>query len=501
MLNDAGQQGGVVVDRQIIQALEMTAEVPILMYHSIDDAGPSELAPYRITPTAFESQVQYLADNGYHSISLGQWVDAIAGRQPLAGHPIIITFDDGYLNFQKNAWPLLERAGLTATMFVVTDKVGQTADWDAVTGEHLPLMSWDDLRCLRDRGLMIGSHTASHPSLPTLSTDDIVAEGKRSRDRLHQEVGIDATCIAFPYGHTDEALTLAGYVTAVGTWGGTSTLLHDPLNLPRIEIFPDDDLTAFAAKVARIRPRLTKSDPMQPATLSQRISIYAEQIPQGAHMPIHPDYAQRLAARLDTLVGDFVALQSEILTANGQSPSLQVKLTRLFRQPITGRVRKNLSAYEPIADGVCVGFEKEARVVLEVEPKTEHGLSPENCVNTLDFHFTGPSRWLTLECACEWADISSARRYQLGIYATVSHTILGRAILRIPGKDGKDCDQVFANFELARERRNLNKSGELPDFDFVNLNTDKRPALIIFLDTEKMSNFNLKLSYLNIYID
>jgi peptidoglycan/xylan/chitin deacetylase (PgdA/CDA1 family) len=491
--------------RAAVNAVETAAEVPILMYHSIADDGPAELAHYRLSPAVFASQIRYLADHGYHSVSLDEWVGAIAAGKRLAGRPIIITFDDGYLNFLQNAWPALESNGFTATMFVVTDKVGQTADWDKVTGDSLPLMSWNQLRSLHERGLLIASHSATHASLTSLSTDQIVDEGMRSRSRLQQELGIDTGCIAFPYGHTDEhvcdALAQAGYTIAVGTYGGTSTFAHNPLNLPRIEVFPEDDLTAFAAKVLPIRPRLSDVPHMWTTGDTTRLGLLTEINVQGNTMLIHPAYAQKLAAQLDTLVGDFVSLQNQLLTVGGQAPNLQSKLAQMFRQPITGKVKQNLVSYEKLPGGFCVGFEKQARVTLQSEPKSDHSLSPESCVNTLELSLTGPSRWLSLECACEWADLSSAQRFQLGIYATVSRSILGRAILRLPGKDGKAIDEVFSNFELGRDRRNLNKSGELRHLDFVNVDTDKRPTLIIYLETKDMADLTLRLNYLNVYFD
>ena len=63
-----------------LQAFETTAEVPILRYRSIDNAGPSELAAYRLSPATFESQLRYLAEHGYHCIALDDWVEAIAAR-------------------------------------------------------------------------------------------------------------------------------------------------------------------------------------------------------------------------------------------------------------------------------------------------------------------------------------------------------------------------------------------------------------------------------------
>src|SRR5579863_4430845 len=109
-------------------------KVPILMYHSIDDTGPAALASYRILPSRFQQQIEFLKENGYYSITLDQWAKAVRDRQILPGRPIVITFDDGYLNFLNQAWPVMRRYGFTATMFVVTGKVGGVADWEDFEG-------------------------------------------------------------------------------------------------------------------------------------------------------------------------------------------------------------------------------------------------------------------------------------------------------------------------------------------------------------------------------
>lgn len=491
---------GVLGDEAL--APEETAEVPILMYHSIADEGPAELAPYRIAPAAFAAQLEYLKDHGYRSISLKEWGEAISERRRLPGRPIVISFDDGYRNFLDNAWPLLERTGFTATMFVVTDKVGHVADWDSIAGEKLPLMGWDDLRYLHARGVELGSHTAGHPSLPALSDEQIIAEGTRSRDRLAEKLGIEAGCLAYPYGHTDsrvrQAVRQAGYPLGVRTWGGVSTVLHEPLNLPRIEIFPDDDLTAFAGKIATIRPRLTRAarvDNEKPQSAAARLATRH----QLDSMPMHPDYAQRLAAQLDALIGEFASLHSQILTGGAPAQSLQTRLVQLFRQPVTGRIVQDLTPYQTLPTGASVGFENGGLVMLTVEPKLDHSVSPESCANTLEFGVRGRTRWLSLEIPCDWADISSARRYQLGIYATVNRDVSGRAFLRLPGKDGKPIDVVFRQFDLMEGRRNINAAGELSLPDLLLVDTEKQPKFCIDMQTEGLDDFSLKLNYLTIY--
>jgi hypothetical protein len=185
----------------------------------------------------------------------------------------------------------------------------------------------------------------------------------------------------------------------------------------------------------------------------------------------------------------------------GNALTIQGRLTQLFRQPITGKIKRNINPYEPLASGIRVGFEKGARVTLEVEPKLDHGLSPESCVNTLELDLLGPSRWLSLDFACEWAEISSAQRYQVGIYATVSRRALGRTVFLLPEKEGGSKEVTLSNFELAEERRILNKSGELPNFDFIKMNTDQRPIFKVFLDTSDMPDFAFKIHYISIYFD
>jgi peptidoglycan/xylan/chitin deacetylase (PgdA/CDA1 family) len=485
---------------------EVSSDVPILMYHSIADDGPQELAPYRITPAAFREQLRYLRCNGFRSVGLADWAKCIAGRQKLPGRPVIITFDDGYQDFADHAWPLLEEAGFTATMFVVTDKVGGVADWDEINGDPPRLMDWDTLRDLQARGLAIGSHTASHPSLTDLPREAIQEEVIRSRLALRDELDIESVELAFPFGNWDdrvcEAVADAGYTACVTTYGGISTLLHNPLSLPRLEIFPDDDLQAFAAKVTPPRPRLigllnhSADAEQRPGTRRRRPPPLHT---QGNAMLIHPDYAQKLAAQLDSLVGDFVALQSQLLTIGAAQNTLQAKLTQIFRQPVTGGVRQTIAPYHVLGPDVRVGFEQGAHVTLDVAPKRDFTASPDSCFNTLEFDFAGPSRWLSIEVLCEWPDLSAAQRYQIGIYASISNSTPGRAVLRLPRKDGTKTDEIMTAFELSRDQRCLNRSGELKLPDFVGVNMDQKPMLIIFLETREA--VTIRLNYLNVYFD
>src|SRR5947209_2398533 len=173
----------------------MDCRVPILMYHSIADDGPAELAPYRVSCAAFRQQMGFLRKEGYHSISLTEWALSIATKRFVAGRPVVITFDDGYADFATNAWPVLAEVNLRATIFVVTGKVGGIADWDRTEQAGLPLLGWDELRVLQQQGNAIGSHCAAHRVLTTLSDEEVAADVNEARGALRRELGTEVTCL------------------------------------------------------------------------------------------------------------------------------------------------------------------------------------------------------------------------------------------------------------------------------------------------------------------
>jgi peptidoglycan/xylan/chitin deacetylase (PgdA/CDA1 family)/SAM-dependent methyltransferase len=245
---------GAICTRTEAQQQAPATQVPILMYHNIADDGHPQLSRYRVSPAAFREQMRHLRRHGYHSISVAEWVDCIASGRPVPGRPVIITFDDACKSFITHAAPILEAAGFRATIFVVTGKVGGTADWDADWPPLVDLMDWDDLRDLLQRGFEIAGHTTSHANLLTLSDDEIVRDSIETRAALHEQLGIDATSIAFPFGLNDArvraALARGGYRVALADDGFCFSGLGDDLMcLPRVGISGHADLGAFARRL------------------------------------------------------------------------------------------------------------------------------------------------------------------------------------------------------------------------------------------------------------
>lgn len=230
-----------------------TTHLPILMYHRVAATGSATTARYRVTPEAFEAQLRYLRDAGYYSIRLDEWQRAVKYKKPLPGRAIILTFDDAYQDFLTEAFPLLQRYGFSAVVFVVTEEVGKFNRWDRAYGEEVPLLGWEEILFLQSEGIEFGSHTANHPPLTSLSPAEIVQEGIRSRSILEQKLGQPIQAIAYPYGSQDaivqHLMGACGYLYGLTCRSGKSIYGDGLLNLPRIEICNTDSLKDFVAKL------------------------------------------------------------------------------------------------------------------------------------------------------------------------------------------------------------------------------------------------------------
>ena len=566
---------GAVTTRDEAQATESTSRVPILMYHSIADTGPSELADYRTSVGDFEEQLRYLRSHGYHSLSLHEWADCIAEGRPVPGRPVIITFDDGYQDFFDSALPALERNDFTATVFVVTDKAGATADWDQL--EDPPqLMDWDQLRETVARGTTIGSHSASHKDFQRIDREEIRDEGERARQTLYERLGHEVDLIAFPWGRSNPngrtVLAECGYRIGLRSWGGMSTLSDDLMELSRIEINGSDDLETFIRKVhgeyappdveenavsesdlvefAEAEPEYEPTQEEESAMAESDLDEFAEaeseyeptqeeesvmaesdlvefaeaeseyELPQDdesaageAHVAdyvpraqvasrppdfsLRKDYRLQLASRLDTLMGEFVKMQVELLNDTRTPMTAQKQIARLFSMPVTGRVTRSVRPGENLIDGVRVSFEETANLNLLVEPKADHSLSPESYLNTVRFELSGRSEWFTVSVSPDWRELSLAKHFQLSLYANSNRDLTFEAALRLPRRGNPAHECMFSVMRLPAHSHHAVKAGEIAIPDFINFDLSQKPELVFFFDSRE--DLSLDINYLNCY--
>jgi peptidoglycan/xylan/chitin deacetylase (PgdA/CDA1 family) len=230
--------------------------MPILMYHRIADDGPDSLVRWRVPPPDFARQIAWLAVEGFTSIGLDEWL-TVHRRDPVAlARGLVLTFDDAYADFVTTAWPILQRHGFGATMFVPTQFMGDVAEWDREFGEPAPLMPWLELDALVEAGLEIGAHTISHPRLTRLPTEtEIVREVVGSRDHLAARYGRPVPTFAYPYGDYNETVARvvedAGFRLAVTI----TPMSAGPFALGRLGVFGDEPFEKFVEKITNGREK------------------------------------------------------------------------------------------------------------------------------------------------------------------------------------------------------------------------------------------------------
>ena len=160
----------------------------------------------------------------------------------------MLTFDDAYEDFGSTAWPLLQRYGFQAILFVVTGHVGKANAWDP-DGSDEQLLDWPALENLVDVGVRIGSHTVSHPRLTSCTAAQMVDELACSRAELAERLGIAADCVSYPWGGEDAVVhhfaAACGYATGFTCRTGAASATDAMLALPRLEVSADHSFGAF----------------------------------------------------------------------------------------------------------------------------------------------------------------------------------------------------------------------------------------------------------------
>lgn len=174
-----------------------------------------------------------------------------------------MTFDDAYADI-AGALDTLERLRVPATIFASTGfadegrplAVPELADEAARNPDRLATMDWDRLREAAGRGFTIGSHTVSHPHLPTLSDAELDRELTESRRQVEDEIGGPCDILAYPYGEHDErvqrAVERSGYRLAFALWDGSSR--RNRFALPRPDVYRGDSLFRATLKTTPIKP-------------------------------------------------------------------------------------------------------------------------------------------------------------------------------------------------------------------------------------------------------
>src|SRR6266446_4629744 len=233
--------------------VDQTAQTIIFCYHRLVDKV--RYPGTEITPADFEAQMKQLKDAGITVISMQDLLAWRRGEKNIPPRCAVISFDDGWKSQYEVGWPIMKKFGYPFTMFIYTEGVrgGSLGGGEAIT--------WEQLADMRDNGVDIEAHTATHQDLREGHNIMLAAPGgKKTRTKLtgpgyeqwvHNEVvgckelleqrlGIKVNCFAVPFGsyneHVKEIARSAGYEAMFTVYGQPITFTSPLDSLGRYAI-------------------------------------------------------------------------------------------------------------------------------------------------------------------------------------------------------------------------------------------------------------------------
>jgi peptidoglycan/xylan/chitin deacetylase (PgdA/CDA1 family) len=207
------------------------------MYHSVD-TRPSVIT---FPPDRFQWQMEWLHDHGYESITLSEISRCMAAGQNFPERSVALTFDDGYQSLYTEVFPVLQKYGFSATVFLVAGFCGKDNDWPGQPSmiPRMKLLTWEQIDEMARFGVEFGSHTFHHPRLDHLLSSALYDEIVLPKVVLEDYLGRPVTVFAYPYGrYTDRVkdMVSSSYEAACGTRLGLIKPNSDRYALERVEI-------------------------------------------------------------------------------------------------------------------------------------------------------------------------------------------------------------------------------------------------------------------------
>src|SRR5437870_7362954 len=233
--------------------VDQTAQTIIFCYHLLVDKV--RYPGTEITPAAFEAQMKELKDRGITVIPMQDLLAWKRGERDVPPRWAVISFDDGWKSQYEVAWPIMKKFGYPFTMFIYTEGVrgGSLGGGGAIT--------WEQLAEMRDNGVDIQAHSATHQDLREGHTITLASPGgKKTRTKLtgpqyeqwvqnevvgakellEQRLGIKVNCFAVPFGnyneHVKELARNAGYEAMFTVYGQPITFTSPLDSLGRYAI-------------------------------------------------------------------------------------------------------------------------------------------------------------------------------------------------------------------------------------------------------------------------
>ncbi len=235
----------------------MRRAIPVLTYHHVNEHEGNLVT---VSPRLFEQQIAALTHRGYTFLTAQEFTAILRGERECPRRPVLLTFDDGYLDTWVHAYPILKLYEARASLFLVTSWVADTTALHPVTAPlpthsatHEALrrqgaqaecaLTWGEIEAMaRDGVVDVQSHTHSHfrCRVSRENRDAVAKDLAVSREQIEIRLGTECRHLSWPWGeYNGEAVRLArslGYEGLFTTRRGVNAVPEDLSAVRRLDV-------------------------------------------------------------------------------------------------------------------------------------------------------------------------------------------------------------------------------------------------------------------------
>lgn len=235
-----------LIDIYAASSGEQAVCVPILMYHQVKNSnfGKDVISPYE-----FESDLKYLTDNNYNTITMSQLIDYVYNNVELPPNPVILSFDDGYVSIYKYVFPLLKEYNQKIVLSIVGKS---TDDYSKVSDDNINYasMTWDQIHEMDQSGLVeVQNHTYNlhkiqngrYGCYPMANEsidhyEEVITEDITTlQEKIASVTDKTPTTFTYPYGKynnlTESIIKKLGFKATLSCTYGVNLINNDPETL------------------------------------------------------------------------------------------------------------------------------------------------------------------------------------------------------------------------------------------------------------------------------
>ena len=227
------------------------------MYHRVAPIPAGTHHPKNfITASRLREQLDALLSWGYEPITFTQWMAFRTHKAKLPQLPFIVTFDDGYTDFQSAAWPVLQERQIPATVFLVASQIGRVNEWDH-DEPRAALLDAKSIRELESQGVSFGGHGFMHVPLADVSPNEARDDVAQCHSALTAILAKPPQVFAYPYSNQNSTVRhlvrQAGFQCAARGKGRLNARWTDPFGLHRILMHEGITAKSLSRMLMRLR--------------------------------------------------------------------------------------------------------------------------------------------------------------------------------------------------------------------------------------------------------